>query len=90
MNNRIKRFIDFVPKLEEADERLSTVIEWRDGEQEIEALIREDWDYISAVIDCRDELVDIQKSFQEQRSPTGNWSSVTVTEDRLESNDPTG
>ena len=42
--------------------KLSTAIEGRDGAQEIEILIREDWDFISTVTDCRDELVDIQKS----------------------------
>ena len=34
-------------------------------------------------MDCRDELVNLQKSFKDQRSPTHNWSSVTVTEERF-------
>ena len=49
----------------------------------MEAQIRDDWDYVAAVMDCRDELVNLQKSFKDQRSPTDNWSSVTVTEERF-------
>ena len=45
-------------------------------------MIKEDWDYISTVMDCRDELVDIQNS--DQRSPADNSSSVTVTEDKFD------
>ena len=78
----IKRLNDFVQKLEEADERLSTAIEGQDGAQEVETLIREDWEYISTVTDCRDELMELLKSSQDQR-PTDNWSSATVTEDRF-------
>lgn len=82
VNNCIKRLNDYTEKLEEANEKLSTAIEGRDGAQEIDSLIREDWDFISTVTDCRDELVDIQKT--EQRSPTGDWSSVTVTENKFD------
>ena len=82
VNNCIKRINDYITKLEEANEKLSTAVEGQDGAQEIQTLIREDWDFISAVTDCRDELVDIQKS--EQRSPTDNWSSVTVTENKFD------
>ena len=67
----IKRLNDFVQKLEEADERLSTAIEGQEGVQEVETLIREDWDYISTVTDCRDELMELLKSSQDQR-PTDN------------------
>ena len=54
----------------------------RDGAEEIEELIREDWDYISTVMDCQDELVDIKNL--DQRSPTDNSSFVTVIEDKLD------
>lgn len=35
------------------------------------------------MMDCRDELVNLHKSLQDQRPPTDNWSSVTVTEERF-------
>lgn len=82
VNNCIKRLNDYIEKLEEANEKLSTAIEGRDGAQEIDSLIKEDWDFISTVTDCRDELADIQKT--EQRSPTDNWSSATVTENKFD------
>ena len=37
---------------------------------------------IAEVTGCRDELVDIQRSCQNQKPPSENWSSITVTEDR--------
>ena len=82
VNNCIKRLNEFITKLEEANEKLSMAIDGRDGAEEIKELIREDWDYISTVMDCRHELVDIKVS--EQRSPTDNSSSVTVTEDKFD------
>ena len=36
---------------------------------------------MAEVTDCRDELVDIQQSLQDQKPPSENWSSITVTED---------
>ena len=85
VNNCIKRLNDFEQKLEVNDERLSTVIEGQDGEQETVGLIKDDWDYISTVMDCRDELAALQMSLQEQGSPRENSSSVTMIEDRFES-----
>ena len=82
VSNCIKRINEFIIKLEEANEKLSIAIEGRDGAQEIEELIKEDWDYISTVMDCRDELVDIQNS--DHRLPADNSSSVTVTEDKFD------
>ena len=81
VNTYFKRHNEFSTKLEEANEKLSMAIEGLDGAQEIAELISEDWDYISTVMDCRDELVDIQTT--EQRS-TDNSSSVTVTEDKFD------
>ena len=37
---------------------------------------------VAEVTGCRDELVDIQQSCQDQKPPSENWSSITVTEDR--------
>ena len=82
VSNCIKRLNEFITKLEEANEKISITIEGRDGTQEIEELIKEDWDYISTVMDCRDELVDILNS--DHRSPADNSSSVTVTEDKFD------
>ena len=62
VSNCIKRLNEFITKLEEANEKLSIDIEGQDGAQEIEELIKDNWDYISTVMDCRDELVDIQNS----------------------------
>ena len=82
VSNCIKRLNEFITKLEEANEKLSIAIDGRDGAQEIEEIIKEDWYYISTVMDCRNELVDIQNS--DQRSPADNSYSVTVTEDKFD------
>ena len=83
MNKCIKRLNEFTEKLEQTNERLSIVVDGQEGAQEVEQFINQDWSYISEVIDCRDELIDIQRMLQDQRSPTENVSSVTVTEDGL-------
>ena len=67
--------------MSKTNERLSVVIEGQEGTQEVEQLINDDWSYIASVIECRDELVDIQESLQYQNLPSENWSSITVTED---------
>ena len=82
VSNCIKRLNEFITKVEEANEKLSIAIKGGDGAQEIEEIIKEDWDYISTVMDCRNELVDIQNS--DQRSPADNSCSVTVTEDMFD------
>ena len=84
VNNCINRLNDFQQKLEDTDERLSKEMDGQEREEEIADLIKDDWEYISTVIDCRDELVDLQSSLQEQGSPRENCSSVTVTEDRFD------
>ena len=58
-------------------------IEGQEEAQEMEALMNDDWSYIADLTDCRDELVDIQQSLQDQKPPTENWSSITVSEDRF-------
>ena len=74
---------EFTEKLERTNERLSIVVDGQEEAQEVEQFIIQDWSYISEVIDCQDELIDIQRMLQDQRSPTENVSSVTVTEDSL-------
>lgn len=83
LSNCIRRQNDFIEKLEQTNERLSVVVDGQDGAQEFEELINEDWLYIAQVVDCRDELMDIQQMLQDQRSPSENCSSITVTEDRF-------
>lgn len=83
VRNCLRRLNEFIEKLEQTNERLSVVIEGQEGAQEIEQLMHEDWSYIAEVTDCRDELVEIQQSLQDQKSPSENWSSITVTEDRF-------
>ena len=58
-------------------------IEGQEGGQEIEALMNNDWSCVAEVIGCCDELIDIQQSLQDQKPPSENWSSITVTEDRF-------
>ena len=77
INNCISRLNDFQQKLEETNERLSKEVDGQEGEDEITDLIQGDWEYISTVMDCRDELVDLYSSLQEQESPRENCSSVT-------------
>lgn len=55
------------------------MIDGHDGAQDVEELISEDWSYIAQVVDCGDELV--EQMLQDQRSPSENFSSITVTED---------
>ena len=49
----------------------------------MEQLSNDDRSYIASVIECHDELVDIQESLQDQNLPSENWSSITVTEERF-------
>ena len=62
----------------------STNVDGQDGEDKILELIETGWDYISRVMDCRDELINLKSSLQEQGIPTGNSSSVTWTDDRFD------
>lgn len=84
VNNCINRLNDFQQKLEDTNERLSKEVDGQEGEEEIADLIQGDWEYIATVMDCRDELVDLYRSLQEQESPRENSSSVTVTENRFD------
>ena len=81
VSNCINRLNDFQQKLEDTGEILSTLVDGQEGEEAIGELIKEDWDYISKVMDCRDELINLQGSLQEQVSPQENSSSITVTHD---------
>ena len=83
VRNCLRRLNDVIEKLEQTNERLSVAIEGQEGAQEMEALMNDDWSCIAEVTDCRDELVDIQQSLQDQKLPSENWSSNTVSEDRF-------
>ena len=52
----------------------------REGEDKILELIKDDWVYISTVMDCRDEMINLKSSLQKQGSLKGNSSFVTVTD----------
>ena len=80
INNCINRLNDFQKNLEDTGIQISTIVDGQDGEDEIVELIKADWDYISTVMDCRDELINLKSFLQEQGIPTGNSSSVTVTD----------
>ena len=49
----------------------------------MEALMNDDWSCIAEVTDCRDELVDILQSLQDQKPPSENWSLITVIEGKF-------
>ena len=72
LNNCITRLNDFTEKLEQTNERLSVSVDGQDGAQDVQQLIEQDWSYIAKVNDCRDELVDIQRTLQDQKSPSEN------------------
>ena len=84
LNNCINKINDFQQKLEDTGIKMSIVVDGQEGEDEILELIKDDWDYISTVMDCRDELINLKSSLQEQGSPKGNSSSVTVTDNRFD------
>ena len=83
VNNCITRLNVFQQKLEDTGLSMSTVVDGQEGEDEILELIKDDWDYISTVMDCRDELINLKSSLQKQGSPKGKSSSMTVTVDRF-------
>ena len=56
IRNCFRRLNDFIEKLEQTNKRLSVAIEGQEGEQEMEALINDDWSCIAEVTDCCDEL----------------------------------
>ena len=64
LKNCVNRLNDLIEKLEQSNERLSVVIEGQSGKQEVEQLINDEWSYIASVIECHDELVDIQNHFK--------------------------
>ena len=59
VNNCINRLNVFQQKLEDTGLSMSTVVDGQEGEDEILEMIKDDWDYISTVMDCRDELVNL-------------------------------
>ena len=83
VKNCLRRLNDFIEKLEQTNERVSVAIEGQEGVQEMEAFMNDDWSCIAEVTDCRDELVDIRQSLQDQKPPSENWSLITATEDRF-------
>ena len=83
IRNCLRRLNDLIEKLEQTNKRLFVAIEGQEDAQEMEALMNDDWSSNAEVTGCRDELVDIQQSLQDQKPPPENWPSITVTEDRF-------
>ena len=52
VRNCLRRLNDFIEKLEQTNERLSVAIEGKEGAQEMEALINNDWSCITEVTDA--------------------------------------
>ena len=48
----------------------------------MEQLLTEDGAFMTAVIDCRDQLITMEKSLLNVNSPSENSSTVTITEER--------
>ena len=69
----INRLTTFCDKLEVTSEKISLAVAGTDGADNMEELLMEDGLFMTAVIDCRDQLVTLGKS---------NYSEVTITEDR--------
>ena len=84
MNICINRLNDFQQKLEDTGIMMSTVVDGQEGEDKILDMIKDEWDYISKVMECRYELINLKSSLQKQGSPKGKSSIVTVTDDRLD------
>ena len=80
VNSCISKLNNLQQNLEDVGERMSIVIEGQEGEGEIIDLIQDDWDYLSTVMDCRDELADLQISLRDQVSSKENIPSITSTE----------
>ena len=70
-------------KFDETSESMSIVVDRHEDEEDILDLIKHDWDYISTVMDCRDELVNLHSFLQEYGSPKEKRSTIIVTDERL-------
>ena len=77
VNKSINRLNDFPKKLEDTDIQIATIVDGQDGENEISELIDADWDYISTVMDCRDDLITLLSSLGEQGSPKVRRGNVS-------------
>ena len=77
----IKRLSSFCDKLEITNEKISQAVEETE-EDAMEQLLTEDGTFMTAVIDCIDELIILEKSLLSVNSPSENSSAVTVIEER--------
>ena len=65
----IKRLSNFSDKLEITNKKISLAVE-RTEEDAMEQLLTEDGVFMTAVIDCRDQLITIEKSLLNVNSPS--------------------
>ena len=84
VNNCIKTLDELQQKLEDVGEKMSIVVGGQEGGAEIIDLIKDDWEYISTVMDCRDELVDLKILLQEHNSSKANIPSPTSAGSNLD------
>ena len=82
MDACIKRLSSFCDKLEITNEKISLAVEGTEEEDAMEQLLTEDGTFMTAVIDCRDELITLEKSLLSINLPSENSSAVTVIEER--------
>ena len=80
VNSCISKLNNLQQNLEDVGEKMLIVIEGQEGEGEIIDLIQDDWDYLSTVMDCREELANLQISQQDQVSSKENIPSITSTD----------
>lgn len=78
----IKRLTNFCDKLEVTNEKISLAVAGTEGADDMEELLTEDGSFMTSVIDCRDQLVTLGKSLLDEKTPSENSSTVTITEER--------
>lgn len=54
-----------------------------DSEHEMEEMLTEDGAFILLVINCRDHSITLQKSIVDEKTPSENASTITITDERL-------
>ena len=78
-----KRLTDFCNTLEVTNEKLSLAVAGTDSVDEMEEMLTEDGAFMQLVIDCRDHLITLQKSFVDEKTPSENASAITITDEKL-------
>ena len=77
----IQRLSRFSDKLEITNEKIFLTVGRTEEEDAMEQLLIEDGAFTTVVIDCRDQLITMAKSFSNVNLPSENSSVVTITEE---------